>query len=254
MMFDQSAFDIRCEWSANGMRQLAPISDAIIIVDVLSFSTCVSIATSRGALIFPYLFHDDTGVAFARSINAVLAGPRGKSAYSLSPQSLLKIAAGTRVVLPSPNGGTLTLATGSTPTFAGCLRNSRAVADAARRCGRHIAVIPAGERWPEGGSLRFALEDVVGAGAIVSHLTGSLSPEAQVAVVAYHHAREKLVEVFEQCGSGKELHVKGFAGDIVLAAQVDVDDCAPMLRHGAYVKAEQGTAPDGDSATLHPRR
>jgi hypothetical protein len=48
--------------------------------------------------------------------------------------------------------------------------------------------------------------------------------------------------------------VKGFAGDIVLAAQVDVDDCAPMLRHGAYVKAEQGTAPDGDSATLHPRR
>jgi 2-phosphosulfolactate phosphatase len=254
MMFDQSAFDIRCEWGANGVRQLAPISDAIIIVDVLSFSTCVSIAISRGALIFPYPFHDDTGVTFARSINAALAGPRGKSTYSLSPQSLLKIAAGTRVVLSSPNGATLTLATDGTPTFAGCLRNSRAVADAARRYGRHIAVIPAGERWPEDGSLRFALEDMVGAGAIISHLTGSLSPEAQVAMVAYHHAREKLVDVFEQGGSGKELRAKGFAEDIALAAQVDVDDCAPMLRHGAYVNAEQGTAPDGDSATLHPRR
>ena len=118
----------------------------------------------------------------------------------------------------------------------------------------HIAVIPAGERWPEDESLRFALEDMVGAGAIISHLPGSLSPEAQVAVAAYHNARKNLVEVFDQCGSGQELRARGFAGDIALAAQVDVEDCAPMLRHGAYVKAEQGTAPDGDSATLHPRR
>jgi 2-phosphosulfolactate phosphatase len=62
MMFDQSAFDIRCEWGANGVRQLAPISDAIIIVDILSFSTCVTIATSRGARIFPYPFHDATRI------------------------------------------------------------------------------------------------------------------------------------------------------------------------------------------------
>jgi 2-phosphosulfolactate phosphatase len=254
MTFDQSAFDIRCEWGTNGVRQLAPISDAIIIVDILSFSTCVTIATSRGALIFPYPFRDTTKFAFARSLNAALAGPRGKSTYSLSPQSMLEIAADTRLVLPSPNGATLILATGDTPTFAGCLRNSRAVAAAAMQFGKHIAVIPAGERWPEDESLRFAVEDVVGAGAIISHLTGSLSPEAHVAVVAYHHAREKLVEVFEQCGSGQELRARGFEGDIALAAQVDVDDCAPMLRNGAYVKAEQGTAPDRDSATLHPHR
>ena len=235
MTFDQAAFDIRCEWGENGVRQLAPISDAMIIVDVLSFSTCVAIATSRGAHIFPYPYNDDTGFAFARSINAELAGPRGTTPYSLSPETLQKIAPGTRLLLPSPNGATLTLATGSTPTFAGCLRNCRAVAAAARRCGPKIAVIPAGERWPQDGSLRFALEDAIGAGAIIAHLPGRLSPEAEAAVAVYHHARENLLEVLQQCGSGKELQERGFATDIVLAAQVDVDHSAPMLQDGAYV-------------------
>ena len=235
MTFDQAAFDIRCEWGENGVRQLAPISDAMIIVDVLSFSTCVAIATSRGAHIFPYPYNDDTSFAFARSINAELAGPRGTSPYSLSPETLQDIAPGTRLLLPSPNGATLTLATGGTPTFAGCLRNCRAVAAAARRCGPKIAVIPAGERWPQDGRLRFALEDAIGAGAIIAHLPGRLSPEAEAAVAVYHHARENLLEVLQQCGSGKELQERGFATDIALAAQVDVDHGAPMLQDGAYV-------------------
>jgi 2-phosphosulfolactate phosphatase len=161
---------------------------------------------------------------------------------------------GHTVGVPSPNGARLTLATGGTPTFAGCVRNGRAVAAAALRYGNNIAVIPAGERWPEDGSRRVAVEDVVGAGAIISHLSGSLSPEAHMAVLAYHHARENLVEVFGQCGSGKALRERGVEGDMALAAQVDVDDCAPMLQNGAYIKAEQGTAPDRDAAALHPRR
>jgi 2-phosphosulfolactate phosphatase len=238
MTFDQCEFDIRCEWGAHGVRQLGPGSDAIIIVDVLSFSTCVSIATSRGALVYPYPFNDATQHAYARSVHAEPAGPRGAGCYSLSPQSLLEIPSGTRLVLPSPNGATLTLATGDIPTFVGCLRNCRAVAEAAMRCGRRIAVIPAGERWPEDRSLRFALEDWLGAGAIMVHLRGSLSPEAQAAVAGYRGASDNLLESFERCASGKELCEKGFARDIALAAQVDVDDCAPVLRHAAYVNVE----------------
>jgi len=132
MIFSRSDFDIRCEWGENGVAQLAPLSDVVIIVDVLSFSTCVEIATQRGAMIFPYRWRDETAEAFAVSIGAELAdNQRSRSQYSLAPESLTRIPAGTRLVLPSPNGATLTLGTGSTPTLTGCLRNYRAVALAA---------------------------------------------------------------------------------------------------------------------------
>jgi hypothetical protein len=32
MTFDQSGFDVRCEWGDNGVLQLAPVSDVVIIV------------------------------------------------------------------------------------------------------------------------------------------------------------------------------------------------------------------------------
>jgi 2-phosphosulfolactate phosphatase len=41
MTFDQQEFDIRCEWGAHGVAVLAPISDVLIIIAVLSFSSSV---------------------------------------------------------------------------------------------------------------------------------------------------------------------------------------------------------------------
>ena len=54
LTFSQSEFHIRCEWGENGVAQLAPISDVVVIVDVFSFSTCIQIATHRRAVVFPY--------------------------------------------------------------------------------------------------------------------------------------------------------------------------------------------------------
>jgi hypothetical protein len=37
MNFGQADFEVRCEWGEKGILQLAPISDVLVIVDVLSF-------------------------------------------------------------------------------------------------------------------------------------------------------------------------------------------------------------------------
>ncbi len=234
MTFDQAEFSIRCEWGAHGVAQLAPQSDVVIIVDVLSFCTSVEIATARGALVFPYPFRDENARAFAQSVHAQLADARDSGArYSLSPQSLVEIPRGTRLVLPSPNGSTLSLATGSTPTLAGCLRNARAVARAAQRLGKRIAVIPAGERWADG-SLRFALEDWLGAGAILNELDGNVSPEARAARETFHAFEDELATLIAQCGSGKELLAKNLARDVELACAYNASDTVPIFQEGAY--------------------
>jgi 2-phosphosulfolactate phosphatase len=233
-IFDQSEFDIRCEWGPCAVAELSPISDAVIVIDVLSFTTCVEVAVSRGATVFPYRLKDGSAQTFASEMNAELAGPRGRTRYSLSPVSLAQLPDGARIVLPSPNGSTLSLGTGTTPTFAGCLRNASAVARAAMRIGPRIAVVPAGERWKGDDSLRPALEDWLGAGAIVSHIEGVLSPEARAAAETFQTAHSDLPERLLACSSGKELAAKGFASDVELAAELDVSDCVPLLADGAY--------------------
>jgi 2-phosphosulfolactate phosphatase len=235
MSSDQAAYDVRCEWGLPGMSALAPGVDVLVIVDVLSFSTCVEIATSRGAAILPYPWQDSSAEGFALQEGAELARRRGTGGYSLSPQSYLTVAAGTRIVLPSPNGASLSLSTPGKPTLAGCLRNAAAVAQVAGRLGHRIAVIPAGEQWPDG-SLRPSLEDLLGAGAIIAHLAGSLSPEAQAAADLYRASLPNLASKIRQCSSGRELVVRGFAPDVGLASELNVSLGVPILVRNAYVQ------------------
>lgn len=234
IFYDQSHFDIRCEWGERGAAVLAPISDVVVIVDVLSFSTSVEIATTRGAMVFPYRWRDKSATMFADSKGAILAGHRGAAdGYSLSPASVQRLAPGMKLVLPSPNGATLSFATGQTPTLCGCLRNCRAVAAFAARLGKKIAVIPAGERW-EDDSLRPAVEDWIGAGAILRHLSGTRSPEAQAAIAAFDAAAGNMVDVLKSCTSGRELIERGFESDVLLAAEMDCSQTIPLLKDEAY--------------------
>lgn len=234
--FDQHAYNIRFEWGLSGLEVLAPISDVVIIVDVLSFTTCVDIIVSRSGTVFPYRETLESLPAYAKAQNALFAMPgrRHEAAYSLSPASLLSIPSGTRLVLPSPNGSTLSLSTGDVPTIAGCLRNARAVAARARQLGQHISVIAAGERWPENHLLRPAVEDLWAAGAIISDLEGARSVEAEMAAAAFRHAQADLQGSLQRCGSGQELIGRGFPEDVHLAGQLDVSDAAPLLTDGAY--------------------
>jgi 2-phosphosulfolactate phosphatase len=230
----QAEYQIRCEWGEFGVAGLAPVSDAVIIVDVLSFSTTVEIATARGAIVYPYQWKDLSSHDFAESVGAVVAGSRRMGGFSLSSTSVVDIPVGQRLVLPSPNGSTLSIRTGRTPTFAGCLRNGAAVARAAQQLGGSVAVIPAGERWPDG-SLRPCVEDIIGAGLIIAHLKGTLSPESKIALDAYRGAADDLRSALLNSVSGKELQRDGYDRDIDLAAAALVSRCVPRLRDGAYV-------------------
>lgn len=235
MYFDQSEYDIRFEWGLSGVEAFAPVSDVVVIVDVLSFTTCVDIVVGRDGLVLPYLGKLDDLAAFAHAQKAIYANPARKheAGFSLAPSSLMTIPEGTRLVLPSPNGSILSLSTGTAVTLAGCLRNAQAVAVQASQLGERISVIAAGERWQDG-LLRPALEDLLGAGAIITHLSGGRSPEAETAVAAFNHAQSNLINTLNRCGSGKELIGRGFAADVQLAAQLNVSRSAPVLSDGAY--------------------
>jgi 2-phosphosulfolactate phosphatase len=233
-MWDQSQFDLRCEWGLDGLQALAPVSDVLIIVDVLVFSTSVDIALAAGASVLPYGWRDESAEEFARRNHALLASPRSREGgYSLSPVSLRSIPAGTALVLPSPNGSRLCLHTGGKPTFTACLRNCRAVAARAAEHGSSVAVIPAGEQWPDG-SLRPAIEDLSGAGAALASLPGRPSPEARVAMAAFERALPCLQETLAQSASGQELITRGYPGDVELAAEYGVSTIAPFYSQDRF--------------------
>jgi 2-phosphosulfolactate phosphatase len=235
VIFDQAEYALRCEWGAQGVRQLARISDVLIVVDVLSFSTAVDIAVSSGAVVFPYGSRDGGLEDYARARSAHVAEKmRTQSGFSLSPTSLRQVPPGYRLVLPSPNGAALTLAGGETVTFTACLRNAGAVARAARQFGSTFAVIPAGERWPDG-SLRPAVEDWIGAGAVLARLPGRPSPEAALAIAAFESVSKLCGPVLAGSSSGKELIDRGFGEDVVLAAEFDASTTAPRLQDGGFV-------------------
>src|SRR5262249_40401261 len=112
--------------------------------------------------------------------------------------------------------------------LAGSLRNVAAVAARAKHLGGPFAIIPAGERWKDG-TLRVAVEDLIGAGAVAAMLPGTLSPEATAAVASFRSAAPRLTEMLLASASGRELVERGFPEDVRLAAELDTDTVAPEL-------------------------
>jgi 2-phosphosulfolactate phosphatase len=236
MTYNQNEYDIRFEWGEKGVEQLAVISDVVIIVDILSFSTCVDLVTSNFATVIPYKWKDETAVEFASAKNAILADCKrqNSTSYSLSPTSLLNVKKNEKIVLPSPNGSTLSLASPDTLTLCGCLRNAKVVAEYAMKAGKKIALIPAGEQWPDG-SLRPCFEDLIGAGAVIYYLNGTLSPESSTALSAFNAYKENLTEGLLKCSSGKELIQRGFKNDVILAGEFNCSRSVPLLKNGEYI-------------------
>lgn len=218
------------EWGETGMRESARLVDTVVVVDVLSFTTTVSVALDRGAVVYPLRAGDEYAPRIASRLGAHLAGPRG-SRFSLSPQTASGLEAGSTLVLPSPNGGSLCLAAArrGLTVVAGSLRNAAAVAAfIGRRPGRAL-LVAAGERWRDG-TRRFAAEDLIGAGAILSRLDpAGFTPEAHVAVAAFRAAEDHLADTIRDCTSGQELVTGGYPQDPEWAAALDTSALVPVL-------------------------
>jgi 2-phosphosulfolactate phosphatase len=241
----QDAHRIRFDWGPVGADAVAGDAAVVAVVDVLSFTTALGVAVERGIAVLPCAWRDGSAGRLARAHDAVLAVGRrevaGPGQVSLSPGTLRRSRGIARLVLPSPNGATVCarLAGGGATVVGVSLRNAGAAAEwVRRRAGGVVAVVAAGERWPDG-SLRPAVEDLWGAGAFLDHLvrggaTG-LSPEAGAALAAYRSVAGGLSAALSECGSGVELREGGFAEDVAIAAEAGASDTVPVLRDGWFV-------------------
>ena len=231
----QTSAEVRFEWGPTGLGAVG--GHDVVIVDVLRFTTAVCAGVDQGALIYPYRWKDDSARAFADSVGAVLAGgdPLGPS---LSPVRLSRLQPNDRVVLPSPNGSTCAALANEAGArvYAACLRNATAVAEHLAETDGPVTVVAAGERWPDG-SLRPALEDLLGAGAVLAALDGSRSPEAEATATLWSSVAGRAGSLIRGCGSGLEQVERSWSDDLAYAIEVDSSEAVPMLADGAFVDA-----------------
>lgn len=255
MTFDvahtQAAYGVRFEWGPTGAAATA--ADFAVVVDVLSFTTTLTVAAERGVEVLPFRWRasesDSRAAAYAEEQRATLAVGRfeAKDAtagaqVTLSPASILAAEGLKRLVLPSPNGSSISfgLADTGAEVIGASLRNRQAVAAylAPRLAGRTLAVIASGERWPDG-SLRPCVEDLWGAGALLAALVDlgvdGLSPEARVAEAAYRSVEPDLADQLAACAGGRELADAGFAADVDVASELDVSRAVPVLTNDVYL-------------------
>ena len=202
--FDQSRYQVRLEWGAEGLARLAP-SDIVVVVDVLRFSTTVTDAVARGGAV-PW--------SDAESINGAHIARAAAETDAIVLLGCLRNASAVAAAV---------------------------LAEQVRRGVRtSVAVIAGGEL--SGGDLRFAAEDQLGAGAVVDALAAlgldHSSPEAAVACEAFRGLRGAVRHLLTATGSGQELIERGLRDDVLNASALDAVDVVPVLRGGSFVRFE----------------
>jgi 2-phosphosulfolactate phosphatase len=247
-LFAQDSYALRFDWGMSGAERSS--AEVVVVVDVLSFSTAVSIAVDRGMVVFPYRWADESAAAFARDHDAALAVGRlealrsGSVSPSLSSSALLTCTPAARLVLPSPNGSSIAeeLRSRGTDVAVGCLRNASATARYVQRtleAGQSATFVAAGEKWDGNDALRPCLEDHLGAGAALAVLAAAglgdrMSPEARAAAMLFSAHGPALGQAIRDSVSGRELDTRGFGSDVAAAVELDASPNVPILNEGAF--------------------
>lgn len=255
----QQGAAVRFGWGEQAALRFGRADGCLVVVDVLSFSTAVTVATSRGSLVYPCSWDGERARALAERHDAVLAVGRGRttprSPWSLSPAALLAAPVAPRLVLPSPNGSAI-LERCDGPAVAACLLNADAVAAWLLAQGygtadRPVSVVAAGERLPDG-SLRPAVEDLLGAGAVVARLLDvvpepAASPEARAAASAFTGAAD-VADAVATSESATELRERGHASDVEVAVGGPPIRTVPSRVDEALLDVTGSSAPGGACA------
>ncbi|WP_136057112.1 2-phosphosulfolactate phosphatase [Microbacterium sp. K24] len=214
--FDQSTYQVRLDWGIAGLARLAP-ADIVVVVDVLRFSSTVADAVAGGA-----------EIELADAVE-----------WSTNGAAVATAAAATDATV-----------------LVGAIRNASAVARAVqtvqerRQARTSVAIIAAGE-WDEVGEPRFAVEDHLGAGAIIAALTDlgidHTAPDAAVAAEGFRALRRALRHMLSASGSARELEIgvpstaRMAASGVVPtapvdAAVIDAVDVVPVLVDGRFIR------------------
>jgi 2-phosphosulfolactate phosphatase len=216
----------------------------VAVVDVLRATTTIATALAAGAAGVIPVAEPADGIDLANRLGrdrVLLCGERDSqriegfdldnSPASFTPQAVQ----GKTLIMTTTNGTrALRAVTTAASVRTAALVNRTAVADALAHETGDIYVVCAGE------SSGFALEDALGAGALVDVLLTligdvELGDGARAAALLYRCVADRLTDAVASADHAQVLAAKGFGGDVTRCAALDTLDVAPTLRDGILV-------------------
>jgi 2-phosphosulfolactate phosphatase len=236
-------------WPADAVR-----GAHVAVVDVLRATTTIATALAHGAAGVIPVAEPEEAVALASRLGrerVLLCGERhsvriGGFDLDNSPASFAReLVAGKTLIITTTNGTRALRAVASAASVrTAALVNRAAAAETLAGDDGDVVIVCAGEHNG------FALEDAIGAGALVDALLQraglgdgiELRDGARAAALLYRGVGARLADAIASADHAQVLAEKGFAADVARSAELDVLDVVPTLRDGILV-ATPATAP-----------
>ena len=232
-------------WNAEAVR-----GAHVVVIDVLRATTSIAVALANGAAGVIAVAEPEDAIALGNRLGrerVLFCGERDSqriAGFDLdnSPASFAaQVVAGKTLVMTTTNGTrALRAVAAATSVRAAALVNRSAVADELAHEDGDVVIVCAGE------ANGFALEDALGAGALVDALlmqigTVELTDGARAAALLYRAVAGRLADAIASADHAQALAHKGFARDITRCAALDSLDIVPTLRDGVLVSSGNGS-------------
>jgi 2-phosphosulfolactate phosphatase len=226
-------------WPADAVRGMH-----VAVVDVLRATTTIATALANGAAGVIAVAEPEDAIALGNRLGrdrVLLGGERHSlpiEGFDLdnSPASFTAAALAGKTVLLTTTNGTRALraVTNAASVRTAALVNRTAVADALAHEDGDLLIVCAGE------ANGFALEDALGAGALVDTLLTligdvELCDGARAAALLYRAVADRLPDAIASADHAQALAQKGFARDVTRCAALDTLTVVPTLRDGVLI-------------------